>query len=308
MSSWKQVRNSKLNSKINEDAVNDLNKVSEYYKSCITDLGGECCSLEGSYSSSLGMLDSAEQESWNGNENMKRHGIRKRVEDRESVKSAARALEREAEILIQDRTQLEQKYLTELKRFEEAHERCKVSEEEVKIENAQKQIEVLERQKVDLTSEVDRLRASEVDAITRVALLEAMVKERDQEVELLQRELVLPQVEFSPDHSDETPLSSEKKTIACGKRSRQEALNVGSDSVQDIDIAEAIARELKRSKRAIALQKCTAELISSLTKTVNIERLVQGINYTYVFIMLFNIFSASVSLLEVITCLRDFMY
>ncbi|KAJ6908685.1 hypothetical protein NC651_018924 [Populus alba x Populus x berolinensis] len=131
------------------------------------------------------------------------------------VKSAARALEREAEILIQDRTQLEQKYLTELKRFEEAHERCKVSEEEVKvankfvepaqlqvlaaeiakrdasqftierlveIENAQKQIEVLERQKVDLTSEVDRLRASEVDAITRVALLEAMVKERDQEV------------------------------------------------------------------------------------------------------------------------------
>jgi cell division protein FtsB len=39
----------------------------------------------------------------------------------------------------------------------------------VQIENAQKQIEVLERQKVDLTSEVDRLRASEVDAITRVA-------------------------------------------------------------------------------------------------------------------------------------------
>jgi hypothetical protein len=82
MSSWKPVRNSKLNSKINEDAINDLNKVSEYYKSCITDLGRKRCSLEGSYSSSLGMLDSAEQESWNGNENMKRHGIRKRVEER----------------------------------------------------------------------------------------------------------------------------------------------------------------------------------------------------------------------------------
>ncbi|KAJ6991516.1 hypothetical protein NC653_019631 [Populus alba x Populus x berolinensis] len=81
MSSWKPVRNSKLNSKINEDAVNYLNKVSEYYKSCITDLGRKCCSLEGS----LGMLDSAEQESWNGNENMKRHGIRKRVEDRENA-------------------------------------------------------------------------------------------------------------------------------------------------------------------------------------------------------------------------------
>jgi len=132
-------------------------------------------------------------------------------------------LERKAEILIQDRTQLKQKYLTELKRFEEAHERCKVSEEEVKvankfvetaqlevlaaeiakrdasqftiewlvqIENAQKKIEVLERQKVDLTSEVDRLRASEVDAITRVALLEAMVKERDQEVESLKMKCI----------------------------------------------------------------------------------------------------------------------
>jgi len=82
MSSCKPVRISKLNSKINEDATNDLNKVSEYYKSCITDLGRKCCSLEGSNSSSLGILDSAEQESWNGNENMKRHGIRKRVEER----------------------------------------------------------------------------------------------------------------------------------------------------------------------------------------------------------------------------------
>jgi predicted sugar kinase len=60
----------------------------------------------------------------------------------------------------------------------------------VQIENAQKQIEVLERQKVDLTSEVDRLRVSEVDAITRVALLEAMVKERDQEVESLKMKCI----------------------------------------------------------------------------------------------------------------------
>jgi hypothetical protein len=81
------------------------------------------------------------------------------------------------------------------------------------------------------------------------------------QVELQQRKLILPQVEFSPDHSDETPLSSEKKTIACGKRSRQE---VGSDSVQDIDIAEAIAREPERSKSTIALQiKCTAEVENS---------------------------------------------
>ena len=43
---------------------------------------------------------------------------------------------------------------------------------------------------MDLTSEVDRLRASEVDAITRVALLEAMVKERDQEVESLKMKCI----------------------------------------------------------------------------------------------------------------------
>lgn len=141
----------------------------------------------------------------------------------ESVKTVAHALEMQAQILVQDRTQMEQKYLTESKRFEEANERCKVTAEEVKVANkfvetaqsdvlaaqnskwdasqiaierlaqmetAQKQIEDLERQKVDLTSEVDRLRISEVNAISRVALLEAMVKERDQEVESLKMKCI----------------------------------------------------------------------------------------------------------------------
>lgn len=234
----------------------------------------------------------------------------------ESVKTVAHALEMQAQILVQDRTQMEQKYLTESKRFEEANERCKVTAEEVKVANkfvetaqsdvlaaqnskwdasqiaierlaqmetAQKQIEDLERQKVDLTSEVDRLRISEVNAISRVALLEAMVKERDQELEALkmkceqrlssmlgenimangpslhaelqQRKLVSPQVELSPDHSNETALGSEMKTIAWGKRSRLKVLSAGQDSVQDMDIDEEIARESKKPK--MALQKCT---------------------------------------------------
>ncbi|CAK7322689.1 unnamed protein product [Dovyalis caffra] len=46
-----------------EDAINDLNKVSEYYKIRIADLDRKCCSLEERYSSSLEMLDSAQQES-----------------------------------------------------------------------------------------------------------------------------------------------------------------------------------------------------------------------------------------------------
>lgn len=234
----------------------------------------------------------------------------------ESVKTVAHALEMQAQILVQDGTQMEQKYLTESKRFEEANERCKVTAEEVKVANkfvetaqsdvlaaqnskldasqlaierlaqmetAQKQIEDLERQKVDLASEVDRLRISEVDAISRVALLEAMVKERDQELEALktkceqrlssmlgqnimangpslhaelqQRKLVSPQVEFSPDHSNETALGSEMETIAWGKRSRLKVLSAGQDSVQDMDFDEEIARESKKQK--MALQKCT---------------------------------------------------
>uniref|UniRef100_A0A6N2K7J3 GB1/RHD3-type G domain-containing protein n=1 Tax=Salix viminalis TaxID=40686 RepID=A0A6N2K7J3_SALVM len=233
----------------------------------------------------------------------------------ESVKTAAHALEMQTQILVQDGTQMEQKYLTESRRFEEANERCKVTAEEVKVANkfvetaqsdvlaaqnskwdasqlaierlaqmetAQKQIEDLERQKVDLTCEVDRLRISEVSAISRVALLEAMVKERDQEVEALkmkceqrlssmlgenimangslhadlqQRKLVSPQVELSPDCSNETALDSEMKTNAWGKRSRLEVLNAGQDSVQDMDINEEIASESKKPK--MALKKCT---------------------------------------------------
>lgn len=234
----------------------------------------------------------------------------------ESVKTVAHALEMQAQILVQDRTQMEQKYLSESKRFEEANERCKVTAEEVKVANkfvetaqsdvlaaqnskldasqlaierlaqmetAQKQIEDLERQKVGLTSEVDMLRISEVDAISRVALLEAMVKERDQELEALkmkceqrlssmlgqnimangpslhaelqQRKLVSPQVELSPDHSNETALGSEMETIAWGKRSRLKVLSAGQDSVQDMDFDEEIARESKKQK--MALQKCT---------------------------------------------------
>ncbi|CAK7322690.1 unnamed protein product [Dovyalis caffra] len=246
----------------------------------------------------------------------------------ESVKTAAQALKREAEILTQDRTQMEQKYLTEFKRFEEAHERCKVSEEQVKvankfvetaqsevlaaqnakgdasqlaierlvqIETAQKQIEELERQNVDLTCEVNRLRASEVDAISRFALLEDMIKERDQEVESLkmrceqrsssmqvaniignrpslhvelqQRNLVSPEEGLSPDHSNESSLGSETKTISCGKRSRLEVLNPGSDSVQDMDSAEAIAGEPKRPKSTMTLRKCATEVESSDSKS-----------------------------------------
>ncbi|KAF9663793.1 hypothetical protein SADUNF_Sadunf17G0088900 [Salix dunnii] len=49
--------------KLYEDAINDLNKVSECYKSCITELAKKCSLLEERFSHSLEMLDSAKQES-----------------------------------------------------------------------------------------------------------------------------------------------------------------------------------------------------------------------------------------------------
>ncbi|KAL3568045.1 hypothetical protein D5086_030696 [Populus alba] len=148
--------------KLYEDAINDLNKVSECYKSCITDLARKCSSLDDRYSCSLEMLDSEKQESleWRRkypNEEEARladaHGKRpmngkrtsseadkekngspailgaqekmdkyelessalrlqlKDLTDKyESVQTAAHALEMEARILVQDRTQMEQKY------------------------------------------------------------------------------------------------------------------------------------------------------------------------------------------------------
>ena len=85
--------------KFYEDAINDLNKVSECYKSRITDLERKCSSLEERYSSSLEMLDSAKQESlewrrkyektWNKN---------KAVKDQVKVETVSGTHEEEARL------------------------------------------------------------------------------------------------------------------------------------------------------------------------------------------------------------------
>ncbi|KAF2283491.1 hypothetical protein GH714_010782 [Hevea brasiliensis] len=146
--------------------------------------------------------------------------IKDLAEKYECVKAAAQSMEREAQTLVEDKIQLEQKYLAELKRFEEAHERCKAVEEEIKIANAvietaQSEVltsqnekhdtqqltidrfaqtrsahcynEILEREKMDPTGEVERSAASEGYAMSKVASLEAMVRERDLEIELLKK-------------------------------------------------------------------------------------------------------------------------
>ncbi|XP_059670531.1 uncharacterized protein LOC132316048 [Cornus florida] len=136
----------------------------------------------------------------------------------ETVNATAQSFEREAKILEQEKVHLEQKYHSEFNRFEEVQERCKFAEKEAKrateladkaraeavtaqkekseiqrlsmerlaqIERAVRDIENLERQKTNLANEVDSIRVSEMDAHSKVAMLEARVEEREKEIESL---------------------------------------------------------------------------------------------------------------------------
>ncbi|XP_037495753.1 guanylate-binding protein 7 isoform X2 [Jatropha curcas] len=245
----------------------------------------------------------------------------------EFVKSSAQSMEREAQTLMEDRTQLEKKYLSELKRFEEAEKKCKVAEEEVKVANefteteqsevvsiqnekftidrlaltksADSHIEILERSKMDLAGEVERSTASEGYAMSKVALLEAMVRERDQEIELLKKkseqyvtsvqilegrldsrhvvqaeanriekqpslqldlmqERLNLQQDLTPDDSIDSAMDSGLKTYSGRKRSRLDT--------PDVSFNEEIASGTKKSRSALALQKCTATEAESVFK------------------------------------------
>ncbi|KAA3478031.1 guanylate-binding protein 7-like [Gossypium australe] len=144
--------------------------------------------------------------------------IRELIDKVEKTNAKALSFEREAKILEQEKTHLEQKYSSEFKRFAEVEERCRSAEKEAKkateladraraeavaaqkekseiqrmamerlaqIERAERQIENLERQKTDLEDELHRIRLSEIDAVSKVSLLEARVEEREKEIESL---------------------------------------------------------------------------------------------------------------------------
>ncbi|KAK9092728.1 hypothetical protein Syun_027639 [Stephania yunnanensis] len=136
----------------------------------------------------------------------------------ESAKERAQSFEREAKMLEQQKIHIEEKYLSEFKRFEEIQERCRSAEKEAKkateiadkaraevaaaqkekskfqqlamerlahIERAERQIENLDRMKADLLAEVESYRVSEMEAVSKVALLEGRVEEREKEIESL---------------------------------------------------------------------------------------------------------------------------
>uniref|UniRef100_A0A9I9CRE0 GB1/RHD3-type G domain-containing protein n=1 Tax=Cucumis melo TaxID=3656 RepID=A0A9I9CRE0_CUCME len=147
-----------------------------------------------------------------------RHEIKELKGRLEKANERAQSFEKEARILQQEKVHLDQKYLSEFQRFDEVQERCKLAEHDAKkateiadkarneasaaqegknemqrlamerlaqIERAERQIENLERQKKDLVEDLQRIRDSELEAVSRVATLEARVEEREKEIESL---------------------------------------------------------------------------------------------------------------------------
>ncbi|KAL7211753.1 hypothetical protein ACSBR2_014588 [Camellia fascicularis] len=145
-------------------------------------------------------------------------GIKELGEKLETANATAQSFEREVRILEQEKSHLEEKYRSEFNRFEEVQERCRTAEREAKrateladkaraeavtaqkekneiqrtamerlaqIERAERHIESLERQKADLANELERYRVSEMDAISKVTMLESRVEEREKEIETL---------------------------------------------------------------------------------------------------------------------------
>lgn len=147
-----------------------------------------------------------------------RHEIKDLKERLETANAKAQSFEKEARMLLQEKVHLDQKYLSEFQRFDEVQERCRFAEHEAKkateiadkarneasaaqegknemqrlamermaqIERAERQIENLERQKKDLVEDLQRIRESEMEAVSRVASLEGRVEEREKEIESL---------------------------------------------------------------------------------------------------------------------------
>nr|GMD09075.1 guanylate-binding protein 1-like [Ipomoea batatas] len=225
--------------------------------------------------------------------------IRNMVEKLENVSATAQSFEREARILEQEKLHLEQKYKSEFERFEDVQERCKSAEIEAKrateladkarseaaiaqkerseiqrtamersaqIERAERLIESLERAKADLTNELVRHRAAEVNAQSKrastVQVLESLLEteraaraEANNRAEALsvqlqatQGKLDLLQQQMTAVRLNETALDSKLRTASHGKRARGHEYEAGGESVQDMDTNDRVRRVSKRAK------------------------------------------------------------
>lgn len=132
------------------------------------------------------------------------------------AKTTALSHEREARILEQEKNHLQEKFILECKKFDEADERFRAAEREAKraieladaaraemvaaqkeknevqqlaaerlalIERAERHVQSLEGENSKLMEEIEKLCQSETDAVSKAALLESRVEEREREIE-----------------------------------------------------------------------------------------------------------------------------
>ncbi|KAL5575349.1 hypothetical protein UlMin_017048 [Ulmus minor] len=189
-----------------EEEIKDKAAKIEYAEQCMTTLKLELKAAKSKVDSYDAEISSMKLE------------IKQLSEKLETANAKAHSFEREKKILEQEKIYMEQKYLSESKRFEEVQERCKIAEGEatratkiadnarIQSENAQKEknemqrlamerlaqierferlTENLKREKRDLENELERIRMSEMDAHSKVSLLEGRVEEREKEIESL---------------------------------------------------------------------------------------------------------------------------
>jgi chromosome segregation ATPase len=180
----------------------------------------------------------------------------------EFLRDRAVSYEKQARMLEQEKNHLQEKFVSECKKYDEAEERCKSAEMDAKkatemadaarteaiacqkekdeaqrlsmekvavIEKIQRQVDRLEQEKVNLLSEVQRMHNSESNAWSKVTLLESRVAEREKEMDdLLSRS---NEQRSSTVHVLESLLATERAASAEANK-RAEALSLQLQSTQ----------------------------------------------------------------------------
>ncbi|VAH22825.1 unnamed protein product [Triticum turgidum subsp. durum] len=188
--------------------------------------------------------------------------IRLLTDNLESVKTEAQSREKEVRILEQEKNHLQEKFLSECKKFDEADMRCKDAEREAKraveladlarveaaaaqrdkgeaqrlamerltlIERMERQVETLEREKSKMVEEMERLHQSELDALSKVRMLDERVDEREKQIgEMLEQN---NQQRSNTVQVLESLLATEREACAEANK-RAEALSLQLQSTQ----------------------------------------------------------------------------
>ncbi|CAN1844601.1 hypothetical protein LINPERHAP1_LOCUS37518 [Linum perenne] len=99
----------------------------------------------------------------------------------ESVKASVQSLENEARIKLQERVELEQKYLDESKRFEEIQVRCKLAEEELSVAQTRLQEKIeLEQKYLDESKRLEEIQVRCKLAEEKLGVAQTTLQEKNE--------------------------------------------------------------------------------------------------------------------------------